>query len=520
MANSLCVASADPLPALCEAALECHRAGRLTEAVAHYERILGLKPDFAQVHNNRGLALAELDRLEEAAAAYRRALDLRPGDPQTLCNLGVVLARLDRSDQAEASFRRAIAADPGFAGAWNNLGLTLKEQGRLLEAARVLEHAIRLSPREPSYYDNLAAVRPFTARDLYLTALEGMAGADGSMPPAKRMHLHFALAKAHEQIGRRDSAFRHLLAANALKRSQVAYDEAATLDQINRTRALFSRDFIRDRRGAGATSPLPVFIVGMPRSGTTLIEQILASHPQVFGGGELGLFEQSFNAVGSRLPQAPAFPEIAPAMLADDFRALGTAYHQKLRERAPEAARITDKMPGNFLFAGLIHLALPNATIIHAVRDPVDTCVSCFAEHFTHGQVQTYDLSELGRYYRHYQELMAHWHEVLPPGSIMDVHYEDLVADLEGTARRIVSHCGLAFDPRCLEFHRNDRTVRTASATQVRKPIYRTSVGRGRRFEKFLGPLLAGLTPEETAITPAATSALRRAGGRNAASQF
>jgi Sulfotransferase family len=172
-------------------------------------------------------------------------------------------------------------------------------------------------------------------------------------------------------------------------------------------------------------------------------------------------------------------------------------------QRAPGAARITDKMPANFLFAGLIHLALPNATIIHAVRDPIDTCVSCFSVHFTKGQKHTYDLAELGRYYRHYQALMAHWHDVLPPGRIVDVQYEELVGDLEGVARRIIGHCGLAWDPRCLDFHRTVRSVRTASATQVRQSIYTTSIGRWRRYEKFLGPLLAELEAPSGSIATA-----------------
>jgi hypothetical protein len=195
-------------------------------------------------------------------------------------------------------------------------------------------------------------------------------------------------------------------------------------------------------------------------------------------------------------------------MSAQQFRDLGALYLEKLLPRAPGAARITDKMPANFLFAGLIHLALPRATIIHVVRDPVDTCVSCFSVHFTRGQMHTYDLAELGRYYRHYRMLMAHWRRALPPGRIIDVHYEELVADLEGVARRLFAHCGLPWDARCLDFHRIERPVRTASALQVRQPIYRSSVGRWRRYEKFLGPLLAALAPPNGTIV----SEMRRAG--------
>jgi hypothetical protein len=178
------------------------------------------------------------------------------------------------------------------------------------------------------------------------------------------------------------------------------------------------------------------------------------------------------------------------------FRDIGARYLDKLAQRAPHAARITDKMPENFLYAGLIHLALPNAAIIHAVRDPIDTCVSCFSINFSRGQSHTYDLAALGRYYRYYQALMAHWHRVLPPGRIIDVHYEELVGNVEGVARHIIAHCGLAWDARCLDFQRTKRSVRTASATQVRQPIYKNSIGRWRGYESFLGPLLAELKPE------------------------
>ena len=494
--NNLAPAThADKLSALCGQALALHQAGRLGEAIAHYEQILALRPNFPEVHNNRGLALAELDRFDEAVASYARAVAIKPDNPETLCNWGLALAQLERWDEAEAKFRCAIATNPGFAGAYNNLGLILKERGRMAEARSAVEEAIRLSPKDASYYDNLAAMRSFDAGERHLTALESLAADAASLSAVNRMHLHFALAKINEQLGNPDNAFRQLLAANALKRQQVAYDEAATLAQMTRTRELFTREFVRDREGDGLRSPVPLFIIGMPRSGTTLIEQILASHPAIFGAGELTLFEQTTDAIGRTTTRSPTFPEFMPDMTAQQFRNLGALYLDKLAARAPAAARIVDKMPANFLFAGLIHLALPDATIIHAIRDPVDTCVSCFAVHFTKGQSHTYDLAELGRYYRHYQELMAHWRRVLPPGRIIDVRYEDLVDDLESAARRIIARCGLPWDSRCLDFHRNERPVRTASATQVRQPIYRSSVGRWRRYQNYLGPLFAELAP-------------------------
>jgi hypothetical protein len=244
---------------------------------------------------------------------------------------------------------------------------------------------------------------------------------------------------------------------------------------------------------SGDASPLPVFVVGMPRSGTTLVEQILASHPAAHGAGELNDFNVLVDRMAGSRGKAFRYPEDSPALTTDQLRALGHAYVEGLRRRAPGAERVTDKMPGNFLFLGLIHLALPRARIIHVLRDPPDTCLSCYSKLFTAEQNFTYDLGELGRYYRKYTELMAHWRDVMPEGRMLEIRYEDVIADLEGSARQLIEHCGLDWDPSCIAFHKSQRPVRTASAAQVRRPIYRTSLGRWRAYEPHLAPLLAEL---------------------------
>jgi len=491
--NSALVGPVEAIHALCNEAFAHHRAGRFAEAISGYNRILSLKPDLPDIYNNFGHALSALGKHDASVVAFECALELKPNNPEALCNWGLALAELGQFDDAEAKYRQAIAVSPSFAGAYNNVGLLYKKTGRLAEATLAIEQAIHLAPREVSFYDNLAAVRQFIAGDRYITALEGLAKDSVSLSTTDRVHLHFALAKAYEHLDRPESAFRQLLKGNSLKRQQIVYDEPATLGSMDRMRELITPDFIRARQGCGEPSALPVFIVGMTRSGTTLIEQILASHPQIFGAGEVPLFDQAVGSMRNLLPSSAPFPELTLDMSADHFRSLGVTYLERIAPRAPGARRIIDKMTGNFLFAGLIHLALPNATIIHAARDPADTCVSCFSVHFTQGHEHTYDLAELGRYYRHYRALMAHWHDVLPPGRIMDVHYEELVADLEGVARRIVSHCGMVWDTCCLDFHRTQRPVGTASATQVRKPIYKESVGRWRKYEVHLQPLLTEL---------------------------
>jgi Flp pilus assembly protein TadD len=467
--------------------------GRLEEAEAALRRAVALRPHFADAFAKLGNVLRDRGRLEEAEAACRQAIALDPAHAGAYSSLGNVLDDQDRPIDAEAAYRRAIALKPTFAEAYNNLAALLKHRGRLAEARRVVEHTLQFLPRNALHFLNLSDVNHFSVGDPHLTAMEELARDISSLPVKQQIELHFALAKAYDDFGRREDCFRQLSAGNALKRRQVPYDEAAMLAALERTRALFTPELMRAMHNVGEPTSLPVFVVGMPRSGTTLIEQIMASHPQMFGAGELSNLHDAVAWICSA--GNASFPAGMVKISGERLRALGARYVADLPRRAPKATLVIDKMPSNFLFAGLIHLALPNARIIHAVRDPVDTCMSCFAKLFAAGQYHTYDLAELGRYYRGYQALMQHWHAILPPGRILDVCYEDVVADLEGQARRIIAHCALSWDDSCLSFHKTDRPVRTASATQVRQPIYRNAIGRWRAHEQLLAPLLAALYP-------------------------
>jgi hypothetical protein len=326
--------------------------------------------------------------------------------------------------------------------------------------------------------------------------METLAKDAASLDEDDRINLHFALGKAHADLEEHERSFAHLLQANALQRKKLKYDEAFTLGEIEHIGSVFDDELMRAKKRWGNPSYTPVFIIGMPRSGTSLIEQILASHPKVFGAGEVDAFGDAVAEL-CRTDGGQLFPALVRSLDRDRLRRLGANYLAAVRDIVPAGlapARVTDKMPGNFAFAGLIHLALPNARIIHARRDPIDTCLSCFSIGFTGGSIHySYDLGELGRYYRAYAALMAHWRKILPAGVMLDVQYEDVVDDLEGQARRIVAHCGLPWDERCLAFHATDRAVRTASAAQVRRPIYRSSVGRWRPRPELLQPLLDGL---------------------------
>jgi tetratricopeptide (TPR) repeat protein len=485
----------DYVEAWCNLGIVLTDYGRLQEAEAVIRHAIELNPDHAVSLCNLGKVLGDLGKYDEAEEVIRRALALDPDYAEAHFNLGNVLIALERHHEAEAATRRAIALKPTLAGAHHNLAVALMDLGRLTEAREASERAIALAPREPAYFRQLGELIKYANGDRFLTALEAVSKEEASLAVARQIELHFALSKAYADIGRPEDEFRRLIAGNKLKRARIEYDEAAVLGVIDRVQQVFTSEFIRAAQGAGEPSAKPIFIVGMPRSGTTLIEQILASHPGVHGAGELKLLDRAVFDIHASMDGAPGYPEIAMHMSNERFRELGRHYLAGIQRLAPAASYVTDKMPTNFVLAGLIHLALPNATIIHAVRNPVDTCISCFSKLFTEGNFQTYDLAELGRYYRHYTALMRHWHEVLPPQRILDVSYEETVADVERVARRIVAHCDLPWDPRCLEFYSTERIVRTSSAAQVRQPIYTGSIGRRYRYGALLEPLLAELEP-------------------------
>jgi len=497
--------------------------GRTSEAIDHYQRALSAQPDDANAHYNLANVLAQVDRRAQAIPHYERALAIRPEFPEARNNLGNALQMLGRHEDALAHYAAAVARNPDYAVAYHNLGkacfalerhedaIAAYEKALAIDSSKPMVHndlgaahlvlghfreayaafaaAVARDPWNAAVHLNLAGLAPFTAGEPRLAALEKLAEFAPSLGETDRIALEFALGKAHADLGNHERSFRHLLDANALKRRQVAYDEATTLGGFARMGAAFTPEVMHELRGCGDHSRVPIFIVGMPRSGTTLLEQILASHSGVFGAGEI----DDFDKVVMEIPSASEdFPELISTLPFSELRRLGRRYLDRIRAKSPDATRITDKMPANFAYVGLIHLALPNARIIHACRDPVDTCLSCFSLLFG-GLPYTYDLAELGRHYRAYAQLMRHWRTVLPQGVMLDVHYEDVVADLEGQARRLIAHCGLEWEDRCLEFHRTQRPVQTASVTQVRQPIYHDSVGRSRAYGALLGPLLDAL---------------------------
>jgi tetratricopeptide (TPR) repeat protein len=480
-------------------------SGLLADAVTAYERALALQPDYAKAWINLGNTLRRLGRLEAAAAAYEKAVKLQPERAEAYNNLGNVLRDLGRSGEALATYDLAAArGQPGFDSPLTNKALLLMELGRPQESLQAADQALAVNPRSAFAWHMRTQLKTFDPADI--EAMEALAAAAGSQSSLDdQLHLRFALGKAWLDAGDADRAFAHLNEGNRLKRSTLSYDPEATGRWIARIAEVFTPQLMKKLTGAdvgaGAADPseAPVFIIGMPRSGTTLIEQILASHPDVHGAGELrvlpDLVDNTLSIADPKPDVPPArYPQVLSHLSPQDLKSLARNYLDRIRSLVPgRHQRVVDKMPLNFLYAGLIHLILPQAHIIHCRRNAVDTCLSCYTKSFTGELAFAYDLRELGMYYRHYDALMAHWRELLPRERFKEVHYENVVNDLEQEARDLLSFCGLDWNDACLAFHATNRQVRTASANQVRQPLYRTSVGRWKSCARHLQPLLAAL---------------------------
>ena len=464
-------------------------AAKLAQAEASHRRAIELRPDFAEAHSDLGNVMREQGRQGEALQSYRAALGLKPDYAEAHYNLGNVFKEQSRFADAEASYRTALALDPQHAKAHNNLGNTLKEQSRLDEASFEFDAAITLKPDfiEPHYA--LSLLKTYKADDPHRAMLEEMASTAGTLPVEAQIRYWFTLGKVREDMGDHDAAFDAYRCGNGLKAGTLVWDEVLEDAMLERMITLFSKEFFAARPKPVHEGKAPIFIVGMPRSGTSLIEQILATCPGVFGAGEMSDLAEVIVA-GTPGSDTTRFPEAVADFSAQDFRSLGEQYTARLWSLAPESTRITDKMPANFFYIGMIHLMLPQAKIIHAMRDPMDSCFSCYSRLFNGANLAfTYDLGTLGRYYARYSRIMRHWHAVLPQGTILDMPYESMVADTEGQARRLLAYLGIAWDERCLAFHENKRRVKTASVAQVRKPIYKTSLARWQRFGDHLNEL-------------------------------
>jgi tetratricopeptide (TPR) repeat protein len=467
---------------------------RPQEAIASFQRALGIDPDFAEAHANLARALRSIGRLDDAVAAYRRALLLKPDLILARTELATALRLQRLTDEAEQSCRKALQAHPDFAAAVVVLAELRADAGQFAEAEELFRRALAIDPALPEAWLGLTRVRRMTpADDAWLAAMQRLVAQD--LPPQRELLLRFAIGKYFDDVGYYGQAFRSYQRANELAKrcgpSHRRQNLSGTMDLIMRS---YDGPWINRQRAAVHRSARPVFIVGMLRSGTTLAEQILASHPQVYGAGELPFWSEVAAAAFSKASSADlSATRVSDSTVAD----LGDRYLRVLRGLSPGALRVVDKLPTNFLFLGLIRAALPGARIIHLLRHPIDTCLSIYFQHFEAANTYANDLEDLAHYYSQYWRLMKHWRSVLPEDAILEVPYEELVADLPRWTRRMLEFIGVPWDERCLDFDRTARPVVTASKWQVRQKLFNSSVGRWRHYEPFVAPLtsLLELTP-------------------------
>jgi Flp pilus assembly protein TadD len=477
--------------------------GKLAEALVHLQEALRLAPGDAQAHNDLGGTLIAARRPEEAIEHLRTALRLKPAFPEAYSNLGVALRKLNQVDEAVLCFREALRLNPGYARARNNLGHSLQVLNKIDLARAEFQEVQRQEPANPltlGHLSNLAihGHYQFSADEMRL--LQELA-ARPDLSSEDSCRVHFSLARLLDKAGAYDEAFAHFARGNELRkeddrRNGVAFDVDLHRRLIERLIATCTPAYFERVASFGVNSELPIFIIGMMRSGTTLVEQILASHPQVHGAGELPDIEILISRLEvrdeGRGTRGEPYPECLALLDAATARALAEQHLERLRQRGGQASRVVDKLPFNFMHLGFIAALFSKARIIHCRRNPVDTCLSSFFQNFTDPHPFAFDLRHLGQYYREYERLMAHWVKVLPL-PIFELQYEELTADQEAVSKRLIAFCGLDWDERCLRFNETERPVRTASTLQVRQPMYRTSVGRWKHYEAHLRPLLEAL---------------------------
>ena len=462
-----------------------HQVGRNDVAVDLIGKAIDVNGTVAAYHSNRGIALKDLGRIDDALASYDAALGIRPDFAQALYNRGIALKDLGRIDDALASYDAALRIRPDFAQALYNRGNALKDLGRLDDALASYDAALRIRPDYAEAHCSLSMVKTYVDGDPHLVVMESIYR-NPVISDGERSNICFALGKAYEDLGRYAESFHFYAEGNTLRKSALGYS-------IGQDRALFGalRDLFgqagpcRAPSSAPSCVPRPIFIVGMPRSGTTLAEQILASHSQVYGAGEMEAMNEAIRAEFN--PDGRGFRF---ALAEDALAGIRQRYLAALGGLRTCRPVVTDKMPLNFRWLGFILETIPEARVVNLVRDPIAVCWSLFKRYFpTSGLGFAYDLADLAAYHRLYEDLMAFWRERYP-GRIFDLDYERLTEDQEGQTRALLDYCGLAWEEACLDFHRTERAVRTASATQVRRKMYRGSSDAWKKFESYLRPLV------------------------------
>jgi tetratricopeptide (TPR) repeat protein len=454
---------------------------KLLDAEALLRRAISIAPDFHQALGNLGRILVDNSKLEEAIEIYQRLVDLKPDDDDAWAGYGRALALAGQVRKAEEVYLKSLEINPKAPSVHMARAHMLKTLGRQEDALTAYRKSIEYNPALGESYWSMANLKVFRFTNQEVTAMERQLDVD-DLNEESRVNFLFSLGKAYEDRKDFEKAWLHYDQGNRLKRTNVNYDSVENEVHLEKIREVFSRELIQGHKGGGHDAPDPIFIMGLPRTGSTLVEQILASHSKVEGTAELPNIGNIANSTGKYRPDGLAYPETLSTLTKRDFAAYGKEYLKQIaRHRVLGTPFFIDKMPNNFIHVGWIKLILPNARIINTRRHPLDGLLGVYKQLFAKGQVFTYDTLDLSDFYRCYIEIMTHWHEVLP-GQVLDVHYEDTVTDLETQVRRILDFCGLEFEENCLRFYESTRPVKTASSEQVRQPIYTSALGLWKNY--------------------------------------
>jgi len=459
------------------------------EAKVFLNNVLEMKPDDAEAQMQLGQAELMLGEFESAADHYRAVIALDPENEGAYCNFAKTLAFLGQYEQAINQYLRALELVPTFDAAWASLGELYLHLGRMDDAVSCLKKALDLNPKVTSAYLLLADSGHYSIQKSEIEKMSRLYE-KAVLTNDQRSFLAFALGRIFEGRKEYGKAFEYYTRGNRLRRKGLRFSITNEAKRFQGLRELFTKEFLDQVAPDRTPSTTPIFIVGMPRSGTSLVEQILSSHPDVYGAGELAILENLCRESGL-LPDQEYQASIGE-LKHEDFHQLGERYLAGIETFGHGAKFIIDKLTLNFKYIGVIRLALPEAKIIHCRRDPMDNCTSIYRNIFGGQLAFSYDQEELGQYYRLYEELMRHWHHVLP-NVIHDITYEDLIANTASEIRGLLTYCGLTFDPACLLFHETERAVRTMSSSQVRQPIYSDSISAWKRYESHLEPLYEAL---------------------------
>lgn len=457
--------------------------------------LIKICPKIADPYHMLGGIALHYDKYKLAVEYFEKALEIMPNAYISLNNYGVALKLLDRHEEALKAFNKSLRIKKDYSEAMNNKGSILSVMGKVSQSLTYFERAIQSNQDFGKPYYNIATAHKFTKKDKYMDMFTEAEPKIAALPFVDQVNMHFAFGKFYEDQKDYERGFHHYMEGNRLHRSTLDYSVEKAEKMMETLAQIFPEgENWAKQHSAGNPSEVPIFILGMPRSGTTLVEQILASHPEVYGAGELKLTQNIINGLNIDNNAFVSEDPIVREEMNKELFQRGARYIEDVQAYSPKSSHITDKMPQNFRYVGFIHLLLPNAKIIHCKRNPIDTCLSNFRILFGEKMEFTYDLSDLGRYYVAYSKLMEHWQKALP-GKMLDVQYEDVVADMETQARRIVAHCNLDWDDECLNFYKSKRNVHTASTTQVRQPIYNNAVGRWEKYGDALSPLINSLKP-------------------------